>query len=70
MYTRSLRKVLRDSENKPTRMPFNSTNKYAFVLVEYETPTSHYCLFSKGAPEKIWTLCDKVYNKGIYILIY
>ena len=45
-------------------MPFNSTNKYAFVIVEYETAESHYCLFSKGAPERIWGLCDKVLNDG------
>jgi sodium/potassium-transporting ATPase subunit alpha len=45
-------------------MPFNSTNKYAFLIVEYETEDSHYCLFSKGAPEKIWSLSDRVYDKG------
>jgi sodium/potassium-transporting ATPase subunit alpha len=56
--------VVRDLEHKPLRMPFNSTNKYAFVIVEYETPDSHYCLFTKGAPERIWGLCDKIYSKG------
>jgi sodium/potassium-transporting ATPase subunit alpha len=45
-------------------MPFNSTNKYAFLIVEQESPDSHYCLYTKGAPEKIWTLCDKIYEKG------
>lgn len=45
-------------------MPFNSTNKYAFLIVHYETENSHYCLFTKGAPEKIWSLCDKVYENG------
>jgi len=45
-------------------MPFNSTNKYAFLIVEYETTDSHYCLFTKGAPEKIWALCDTVYMNG------
>lgn len=46
-------------------MPFNSTNKYAFLIVEYETTDSHYCLFTKGAPEKIWGLCDSVYMNGL-----
>ena len=46
-------------------MPFNSSNKYAFIIVQYETSDSHYCLFTKGAPERIWGLCDKIYNKGI-----
>jgi sodium/potassium-transporting ATPase subunit alpha len=45
-------------------MPFNSTNKYAFLIVEYERDDSHYCIFTKGAPERIWGLCDKVYYKG------
>ena len=45
-------------------MPFNSSNKYAFLIVEYETPDSHYCLFTKGAPERIWGLCTSVYNKN------
>ena len=45
-------------------MPFNSTNKYAFLIVKYETDDSHFCLFTKGAPERIWGLCSKVYNKG------
>lgn len=46
------------------KMPFNSTNKYAFIIVEYETADSHYCLLSKGAPERIWGLCDSAYNGG------
>jgi len=45
-------------------MPFNSTNKYAFLIVEYETPDSHYCLLTKGAPERIWALSETVYEKG------
>lgn len=46
------------------KKPFNSTNKYAFIIVEYETEDSHYCLMTKGAPERIWGLCDKIYDKG------
>lgn len=45
-------------------MPFNSTNKYAFIIVEYETEDSHYCLLTKGAPERIWNLCENIYNNG------
>ena len=45
-------------------MPFNSTNKYAFLIVKEETPDSDYCLYTKGAPERIWGLCDSVYNEG------
>lgn len=45
-------------------MPFNSTNKYAFVILEYETDNSYYCLMTKGAPERIWGLCSTVNNDG------
>ncbi|CAD8185836.1 unnamed protein product [Paramecium octaurelia] len=62
--TRQSRQVARDNEHKMAKMPFNSTNKYAFIIVEYETPDSHYCLLTKGAPERIWGLCDSAYNNG------
>jgi len=37
-------------------MPFNSTEKFALTIVELNTPTSDYCVYIKGAPEKIWKL--------------
>lgn len=52
-------------DGKNARLPFNSTNKYAFIIIEYETETSHYCLMTKGAPEKIWELCSTVNNDGL-----
>ncbi|CAD8101580.1 unnamed protein product [Paramecium primaurelia] len=61
---RESRKPAKDSENKFAKMPFNSNNKYAFIIVEYETQDSHYCLLTKGAPERIWKLCDQVYKDG------
>jgi len=47
-------------------MPFNSTNKYAFIIVnsEKDDPESYYTLYTKGAPERIWDLCDRVYKNG------
>ena len=50
--------VVRDHEDKECRLPFNSTNKYAFSINHYQTEDSHYCLFLKGAPEKIWKMCN------------
>ncbi|CAK59780.1 unnamed protein product (macronuclear) [Paramecium tetraurelia] len=61
---RQSRTPAKDSENKLAKMPFNSNNKYAFIIVEYETEDSHYCLLSKGAPERIWKLCNQVYKDG------
>jgi sodium/potassium-transporting ATPase subunit alpha len=46
------------------KMPFNSTNKYALTVLEYPTPDSQYCVYIKGAPEKVWTLCSKVLVEG------
>ena len=66
--TRSKFSIVKDSEHKLCRMPFNSNNKYAFLIVEEETHDSHYCLYTKGAPERIWGLCDKIYNEGINVL--
>ncbi|CAD8085019.1 unnamed protein product [Paramecium sonneborni] len=64
LQTRASRNVARDVNSKQARKPFNSTNKYAFIIVEYETDDSHYCLLTKGAPERIWGLCDQIYNSG------
>lgn len=58
--TREQYPIVRDSENKECRLPFNSTNKYAFSINEYERSDSHYCVFIKGAPERIWNLCTTI----------
>jgi sodium/potassium-transporting ATPase subunit alpha len=41
-------------------LPFNSTNKYAFSINSYKRDDSYYCIFTKGAPERIWKLCTHV----------
>lgn len=48
--TREQFPIVRDTEGKLCQMPFNSTNKYAFSINEYELPNSHYCVYMKGAP--------------------
>lgn len=45
------------------RMPFNSTEKFALTIVELKTNNSDYCVYIKGAPEKIWKLCSEVQNQ-------
>lgn len=49
--------VVRDQEGKECRLPFDSNNKYAFSINHYEKDDSHYCVFMKGAPERIWARC-------------
>ena len=46
------------------RIPFNSSWKYALVICKYEIPGSVNCIFIKGAPEKIWSLCSDVAVNG------
>ena len=58
--TRDQFPVVRDYEGKECRLPFNSTNKYAFSINSYKTDDSEYCIFTKGAPERIWKLCSHV----------
>jgi len=43
---------------------FNSTNKYALYIVEYPTAESDYCIFIKGAPEKIWKYSRNILLDG------
>jgi sodium/potassium-transporting ATPase subunit alpha len=56
--------VTKDFEGKECRLPFNSTNKYAYSINDFETPDSYYCIFTKGAPERIWKLCTNIDVRG------
>jgi sodium/potassium-transporting ATPase subunit alpha len=55
----------RDSKGVEAKLPFNSTNKYAFSINNYQRPDSDFCVFTKGAPEKIWKLCTHVLKDGV-----
>ncbi|KAL4461657.1 hypothetical protein ABPG72_007592 [Tetrahymena utriculariae] len=58
--TRDQYKIPENSEKTLARMPFNSTEKFALTIVQYKTLTSDYCVYVKGAPEKIWKFCSHV----------
>ncbi|EAR95708.2 Na,H/K antiporter P-type ATPase alpha subunit family protein (macronuclear) [Tetrahymena thermophila SB210] len=60
--TRQKFKIPENREKVMARMPFNSTEKYALTIVELPTKDSDYCVYIKGAPEKIWKFCTKVQN--------
>lgn len=45
-------------------MLFNSSYKFALTIVEEKTADSEYCIYMKGAPEKIWSYCKTVAVKG------
>ncbi|EAR87207.2 Na,H/K antiporter P-type ATPase, alpha subunit family protein (macronuclear) [Tetrahymena thermophila SB210] len=60
--TRDKYRIAENKEKNLTRMPFNSTEKFALTIVENVSPTSDYCIYVKGAPEKIWNFCSYIQN--------
>lgn len=42
------------------RFPFNSAFKFAYSVNEYPRSGSEYCVFMKGAPEKVWGRCKYI----------
>ena len=52
--------LARGDKNKEVRFPFNSAFKYAYSVNHYEKPGSDYCVFMKGAPERVWGRCKYV----------
>ncbi len=58
---------MRDAEGKECRIPFNSALKYAFSVNYYEKEDSHFCVFMKGAPERIWARSTFIDRGGVAI---
>jgi sodium/potassium-transporting ATPase subunit alpha len=50
-------------------VPFNSAHKFALKVVRYPTPNSEWCVFLKGAPERVWDKCSHVLYQGKDILL-
>jgi len=46
-------------------MPFNSTEKFALTIVELKSENSDYCVYIKGAPEKIWKMSSSIQNNQL-----
>jgi len=42
------------------RFPFNSAFKFAYSVNHYEKAGSEYCVFMKGAPERVWARCKYI----------
>jgi sodium/potassium-transporting ATPase subunit alpha len=47
------------------RLLFSSVNKFAFSINRYPTETSDLCLFTKGAPERVWKMCTHILINGV-----
>jgi len=62
--TRSLYPLGKCKDGSDSKMPFNSTNKYALSIVKQVTQDTHYYAYIKGAPEKIWKYCGRILYQG------
>jgi sodium/potassium-transporting ATPase subunit alpha len=52
--------ITRGDKDKQVRFPFNSAFKFAYSVNQYPRAGSEYCLFMKGAPEKVWDKCKYI----------
>ena len=52
--------IARGDKDKQVRFPFNSAFKFAYSVNEYQRSDSQYCVFLKGAPEKVWDRCKYI----------
>jgi len=66
MKTRALYTLGKCKDGSESKMPFNSTNKYALSIVRQESADSIYCAYIKGAPEKVWKYCGRILYEGRY----
>ncbi|CAD8136306.1 unnamed protein product [Paramecium pentaurelia] len=62
--TRQRRQLVELSDKSLAKMPFNSTNKFSLCIVNWETQDSYYCVYIKGAPEKLWTFSSYLLIEG------
>jgi sodium/potassium-transporting ATPase subunit alpha len=62
--TRERKSFVELPDGSPAKMPFNSTNKYSLCIINWETNDSHFCVYIKGAPEKLWTFCNYLLVEG------
>ena len=51
-------------DGAPSIVPFNSAHKFALKVVKCKTTDSEWCVFLKGAPERVWDKCSDVFYKG------
>ncbi len=62
--TRDRFPMIRNKEDREVRLLFSSVNKFAFSINQYPVEGSDLCLFTKGAPEKVWKMCTHIMIDG------
>jgi sodium/potassium-transporting ATPase subunit alpha len=61
--TRARYPIGKQKDGAPSVVPFNSAHKFALKVVRCKTATSEWCIFLKGAPERVWDKCSHVLYK-------
>lgn len=61
--TRARYPMGKQKDGAPSQVPFNSAHKFALKVVRCKTPESEWCIFLKGAPERVWDKCSHVLYK-------
>jgi sodium/potassium-transporting ATPase subunit alpha len=60
MTTRARYPLGKQRDGSPSQVPFNSAHKFALKVVKCKTANSDWCVFLKGAPERVWDKCSHV----------
>lgn len=63
LVTRSRYPLGIQKDKAPSIVPFNSAHKFALKVVKCKTASSEWCVFLKGAPERVWDKCSHVLYK-------
>lgn len=50
----------KQKDGAPSQVPFNSAHKFALKVVRCNTKDSEWCVFLKGAPERVWDKCTTI----------
>ena len=64
LVTRARFPIGEQKDGSASIVPFNSAHKFTFKVVKCKTADSDWCVFLKGAPERVWDKCTKVLHKG------
>lgn len=56
--------IARSKDDYELRTHWQASHKYSFVICKHPTMDSEYCVFTKGAPQKVWDHCTHVLVRG------
>ncbi|EGR34406.1 K antiporter P-type alpha subunit family protein, putative [Ichthyophthirius multifiliis] len=62
--TRKRFKIAKNIQGNEAKYPFNSKDKFSLIIIEKEDENNNFCVYLKGAPEKIWNFCSHIQNNN------